>query len=457
MQLAQDCLHAETFEREVLNCLSDKIGCDAAWLFFKDTQTGCALALDFPSLVQGLRANPVYGQELFLVKQEALQTRGVAIDTQVLGETRVQQQSYYRDFAQPLGVKHSLLAYPTLRGRVTGGLMLGRKNPFTQREKELVESILPSLAVARASFERLPVPGLSSPLEQPKPTLLDRLTWRGTRVLERLSLPDYDLLVQERGPYREMVALGDNDRLVWSRVLRADPSQSGWPYIELMLMSAVLATKQRRALVIGCGGGVIVRQLAQKYPGISIDLVEREPKVIELALRWFGLNAVPNVNIKVADGVEYLTTNKGSLYDIIIVDAYDTLLLEKRLATIDFFSSLQRALEGGGTLAFNVIGCLGERSLVRTVESLARRVFDDVRLLPVLENNERFSVDTTRNVVLIGIQKPGARAHYAPSFGSLAESISQLRKRLFEKYRNVELDDIVFKICQRLVQSTCIG
>ena len=104
----------------------------------------------------------------------------MAVDTSVLGEPAVRRFAYHRDFAAPIKGRHTLLAFLSVRGRPIGGLMLGRTGTtFSDADIAAVESLLPSLSIARASF-RLPWEGGALPT--PPRRWLDGL--RGPRVLE---------------------------------------------------------------------------------------------------------------------------------------------------------------------------------------------------------------------------------------------------------------------------------
>jgi DNA-binding CsgD family transcriptional regulator len=156
--LAQDAEGAEAFERGLLALFARTVGFDAA---FVESKVGGHA----PSLVgldaKRMRATPArrarYDRELAEVKRVALASRGVAVDTAVLGMSAVRTRAYHRDVAAPVGGKHSLLAFAFVRGREVGGIMLGRAGAaFREGEVAIVESALPAIGLALASFESHP-------------------------------------------------------------------------------------------------------------------------------------------------------------------------------------------------------------------------------------------------------------------------------------------------------------
>lgn len=396
--LANEAPDETTFDRAVLELLERSIGFDAAFLAIKG-EPATVVNVDGKKLDAAI-ARDSYLHELAPMKTAAVSRRGVVVDTEVLGEPRVRGLQYHRDFAAPIRGRHSLLAFLSVRGTPIGALMLGRcGSTFSDEQIALVEKLLPSLAVARASFH---LPWCGGPLPTPLSSAASRLAgWlRGEQVHERLADHAPEIVVRDRAGYREMVASDDSGELVWSRSALDEPERSGWFYIDLMHLAAVRAPRQRRFLFIGSGGGVSVRQFARVYPGATLDVVEPDERVVDLARRWFGLDAVPNLSVTVDDGASFLRRAASEIWDAIVVDAYDGSELAAPLTTRAFFADVRRTLRFGGGLAFNVIGALGGTGVQR-IERSARAELEDVRLVPVLDPGEAYSPTAVRNVVVV--------------------------------------------------------
>ena len=152
--LAQACADAGAFERALLPLLERSVGFDVAFFETKaagrpPTVFGAAPAPLAPTAEQGAR----YEAELAPVKRAALARRGVAVDSEVLGLAAMRARSYYREQMAPVGGRHSLLAYASLRGREVAGFILGRTGGrFANRDVAGLEELLPSIALAAASF-----------------------------------------------------------------------------------------------------------------------------------------------------------------------------------------------------------------------------------------------------------------------------------------------------------------
>lgn len=402
--LAAESPSAEAFERAVLERLQRSVGFDVAFFATLGARP-TTLGIDAGALEASL-ARADHASDLAPTKRIARSRRGVAVDTAVLGEHEVRKLGYFREFCVPIGGRHSLVALPTLRGDVVAGIVLGRcGSTFTDADVALVEDVLEPLAVARASYF---VPWRSAPLRTAAPrsmlaALGDKL--RKKRVLARVEDARGAIEIRDGDGAREMVATGPDGDFVWSRASIERPSRSGWFYVDLFHLAAARARERRNALFVGCGGGVVVRQFAEVYPGMSLDVVEPDARVVELARRWFDLDRVPRVNVAVDDGVSFVRRAEANRWDVVVVDAFEGSELAKGFADRSFFAEMRRVLRPGGGLAFNVVGTLAQGDVVQTVARAARAELDDVRLVPVLDRDEAYSPTALRNVVVLAFRR----------------------------------------------------
>lgn len=400
LELCQERRDAAGFEAAALGVLQRRIGFDVAYMSVKGNETKPTVVALEPHIVErAVSRAAIYLRDLEPVKQVALVKRGVAVDTAVLG-TRSDETRYYRELGRAVGIRHSLLAYVPWRGNVIAAIMLGRKSVFTERDVVQMEEVLPALGATRATYGLSPIvkplhgavqPGLRS--------------WFGlqptTRRLASVATSSGTLVVRDKNGFREMVATNEQAEVVWTRAALDNPAQSGWPYIDLFHVAAAVAQRREKALFIGCGGGVALRQFATVYPGIALDVVEREAAVIDLARQWYALDEVQGLSVHVADGVDFVQRAPSEQWDIVVVDAYDTTELASTFVQRAFFVELRRVLRSGGAVAFNVIGSLDVQGPLPVVVSAARAVFSDVRVVPVVLPTELCCPHALRNIVVI--------------------------------------------------------
>jgi spermidine synthase len=126
----------------------------------------------------------------------------------------------------------------------------------------------------------------------------------------------------------------------------------------LMLPAFFTEPKQiRRILVLGAGGGAVMRQLAyftsaQEITGIDINQLH-----IQVARKYFGVRGKPYRLIR-ADAVKWLSDYSGVPYDLVIDDLYaerDGQPHRAIEADEKWFEQLNRVLSSHGVLAINFI------------------------------------------------------------------------------------------------------
>lgn len=209
LALAREIQDAPTFERRVLEELQSHIGCDVAFLTLKgDIPT--TLDVDAAKLDAAM-ASADYAREILPLKCAALTGGGIVVDTTLLGEKAVRKLRYHREFARPIGGRHTLFAFLSLRGRNIGGLMLGRSgSTFSSAEIDRIRDLLPDLTMARVSFRAPWSPAALCAAS--RVDIWSRLKERaGTvRPLDRVALGDDIVEVRDRAGHREInvVVLG---------------------------------------------------------------------------------------------------------------------------------------------------------------------------------------------------------------------------------------------------------
>jgi spermidine synthase len=135
-----------------------------------------------------------------------------------------------------------------------------------------------------------------------------------------------------------------------------------------------------RALVIGLGGGSVVKRMWRDYPGMHLDAVELDPEIVDIAHRFFALPEDERIRVVVGDGRAFVETTSET-YDIAVVDAFDEDRVPRPLTTEEFLRHLRDRLAPDGAVAYNFIGALtGDlskpfRSLYRTLSNVWKQVW----------------------------------------------------------------------------------
>lgn len=186
----------------------------------------------------------------------------------------------------------------------------------------------------------------------------------------------------------------------------SDPRRTVFAYTDYMHLPVALRPDARRVLMIGLGGATVPARYYSDYPQMRIDIAELDPRVVEVARRFFHAPLGDRLQVTTEDGRLFMTRS-ADRYDIILLDAYLIDTIPFHLATREFFAAARAHLVPGGMLGSNVIGALaGPRSgLFRAIYKTMASVFPTVYVFPV--DWDRFgSPVALRNIILVATDHP---------------------------------------------------
>jgi spermidine synthase len=185
---------------------------------------------------------------------------------------------------------------------------------------------------------------------------------RSLGQLEHEEVSDFSRIrVRRAGDVRALTFVRDNGQeVIQSRVNLAAPHTLVSPYARGMFASYLYQPHPRRVLIVGLGGGAMVRFLNHHEPQVRVDAVEIDPAVVRIADQYFGVRSGGNVRVHIADAVKFVESTEDR-YDLILMDAFlrpssdtDATGVPSRLKTQAFLNSLERTLAPGGIVAFNL-------------------------------------------------------------------------------------------------------
>ncbi len=111
----------------------------------------------------------------------------------------------------------------------------------------------------------------------------------------------------------------------------------------------------KNILVLGVGGGSIIKYLVKKY-GVKSKIIgiEIDEELINIANTFFNLNNIDHVKIINQDAKDYVaTTNKK--FDLIIIDLFIDSNMPEFLFSKEFIDSLKKIVLPNGYLLFNTM------------------------------------------------------------------------------------------------------
>ena len=123
-------------------------------------------------------------------------------------------------------------------------------------------------------------------------------------------------------------------------------------YYDYALAAPVMAQKSAPSvLVLGNGTGTFASQCVRYFPGASVEGVEIDGKITDLAEKYFHLPE--EVKVTEYDGRAYIQTIKEK-YDVIMVDAYQDITIPFQMSTVEFFTLVRDHLTENGVMVVNL-------------------------------------------------------------------------------------------------------
>lgn len=191
------------------------------------------------------------------------------------------------------------------------------------------------------------------------------------------------------------------DRSHQSAVYLADPYESAIRYPDYLHLALAANPAARSTLVLGLGGGTLVKRMWRDYAPMRVDAVEIDPVVVDVARRYFGLPEDERVGVFTEDARRFVQRT-AQTYDIVVIDAYYADGVPFHLTTREFFEEVDARLAPGGVVAYNVIASVeGERSeLFRSVYRTASGVWDHLWVFPIGLGDDG-DLSQNRNIIVL--------------------------------------------------------
>ena len=158
----------------------------------------------------------------------------------------------------------------------------------------------------------------------------------------------------------------------------------------------------KSTLLIGGAAYTYPIHYLQKYNDKTIDVVEIDDKMPQIAVEQFGLN-INDRRLKTynQDGRSYLNYSKNK-YDTILMDAFKGTNAPFELTTYEALTNAKSMLNENGVVITNIISALkGDNAkFIQYEYATYKAVFDDVRIFRVAD----MDVNDIQNLILVGIK-----------------------------------------------------
>lgn len=151
-------------------------------------------------------------------------------------------------------------------------------------------------------------------------------------------------------------------------------------------------------LILGVAGGSVIKTLVDdvKFKG-KITGVEIDAEIIEIAKKYFKLDAIKNLELHLDDAFEFVLKTKEN-YDLIIIDIFQDTKMPNFLFEDFFINRINLLLNPEGFILFNTM-VINEKDRIRNLDY--RKKFNgnySIRMYPKVEiHNELFTIKKLSN------------------------------------------------------------
>jgi spermidine synthase len=168
------------------------------------------------------------------------------------------------------------------------------------------------------------------------------------------------------------------DHLIHSYTDLSDPSYLEYEYeriYEEVVRWQAQNRKSLNALFLGGGGYTLPRLIDARYPRAEIDVVEIDPEVTRVGLKYLGISETKHVRSFNQDARWFVMNGREEgKYDFVFGDAFNDLSIPYHLTTKEFTLQLKRLMKPDGLLMANVIDSFKKGlfmpSYIRTLEEV---------------------------------------------------------------------------------------
>ena len=212
------------------------------------------------------------------------------------------------------------------------------------------------------------------------------LTYEGESIYNYLQVKEDD----------DSVILSTNVLFGVQSIYKKDDTLTGMYYDHALaapLMNASRKPQEQDVLILGMGTGTYASQCRRYFDGISVEGVEIDEKITDLARKYFALPE--EIPVTTYDGRAYLQA-VDKKYDVIMVDAYQDITIPFQMSSVEFFALVKEHLKDGGVMVVNMNMRSGEEgSINEYLTDTICSVFENVYTVDVegSTNRELFASD----------------------------------------------------------------
>ncbi|KAK3697598.1 hypothetical protein RRG08_033328 [Elysia crispata] len=190
-------------------------------------------------------------------------------------------------------------------------------------------------------------------------------------------------------------------------------------------------------VLVGLGGGGFPSFIQGAFPQVSIEAVELDPAVVDVATNWFDLQPDEKLVVHVADGIEFVRSlvASGTKRDVFVldVDCKDPGVAlscpPAVFVDVEFLSTIARLLTDDGLLILN---------LASRDDAVKQEILD--RLHSVFASCARLDLEEDINtVVFASTQHPDSSCSFSDK-DRLSTALSEMNSRIKSTFQDSNVD-----------------
>ena len=217
--------------------------------------------------------------------------------------------------------------------------------------------------------------------------------WENSLLYEGESIYNY-LQVKET---KDSIILSTNVLFGVQSIMKKDDSLTGMYYdyaLAAPLMVGIDGKEAGEILILGMGTGTYEKQCMNYFGNVSVEGVEIDQKITDLAGKYFALP--DTVEVTTYDGRAYLQAIDKK-YDVIMVDAYQDITIPFQMSSLEFFSMVKEHLKEDGVMVVNMnMHSEEEGNINEYLSDTIANVFDEIYIADVRgsTNRELFAAES---------------------------------------------------------------
>lgn len=157
----------------------------------------------------------------------------------------------------------------------------------------------------------------------------------------------------------------------------------------------------KNILMLGGGGYCVPRHLLAAHPDVSVDVVELDPGITDIARKYFTLTDDPRMRIFHEDARTFLNREEG-MYDAVFMDTFTSWTsIPFQMTTMETARHIRNILKPDGVLIINIIASVkGRKSGVfNGIYKAYSTAFPAIMIFPVSAPDPKYAM-ALQNIIL---------------------------------------------------------